>query len=127
LTKTYNNAEYHVPKNSPSIQRSCLSTICPSKSKIRNILNLMCPKCPIPSLGHFGHPPTKSHPPNFPTRNISRLRHTLKNQNAPIATIVTTQSPKWNQPNCQPTQLSRSECPGVTTYWQDQSSKECPP
>jgi hypothetical protein len=57
LSKTYNNAEYHVPKNSPSIQRSCLSTICPSKSKFRNFLNLKCPKCPSPSYeGHNGHP-----------------------------------------------------------------------
>jgi hypothetical protein len=82
LTKTYNNAEYHVPKNSPSIQRSCLSTICPSKSKIRNILNLMCPKCPTPSLGHFGHPPTKSHesrsPQMFKNMNNPRPFNSLK-------------------------------------------------
>jgi hypothetical protein len=129
LTNTSNNAEYHVPKNSPSIQRSCLSTRCPSKSKIRNILNLKCPKCPSPSYeGHNGHPLS-----NIPIlQTISPVTSVVfgtrsKNQNAPIATIVTTQSPKWNQPNCQPTQLSRSECPGVTTYWQDQSSKECPP
>jgi hypothetical protein len=30
--------------------------------KIRNILNLKCPKCPTPSLGHFGHPLTKNSP-----------------------------------------------------------------
>jgi chromatin remodeling complex protein RSC6 len=35
LTKTSNNAEYNVPKNSPSIKHSCLSTRCPLKSKIR--------------------------------------------------------------------------------------------
>ena len=73
LTNTPTNAEYNVPKNSPSIKHSCLSTRCPLKSKIRNILNLMCPKCPTPSLGHFGHPPTKSHE--------SRSPQTFKNVN----------------------------------------------
>jgi len=62
LTNTPNNGVYNVPKNSPSIQSSCLSTRCPSKSKIRNILNLRCPKCPSHSNGHFGHPLTKNSP-----------------------------------------------------------------
>ena len=57
LTNTPTNAEYYVPKNSPSIKHSCLSTRCPSKSKIRNILNLRCPKCPSHSNRQNGHSP----------------------------------------------------------------------
>jgi hypothetical protein len=62
LTKTINNAEYNVPKNSPSIKQHHPVTRCPSKSKIRNFLNLRCPKCPSHSNGHFGHPLTKNSP-----------------------------------------------------------------
>jgi hypothetical protein len=62
LTKTPNNAEYNVPKNSPSIKQHHPVTRCPSKSKIRNFLNLRCPKCPSHSNGHFGHPLTKNSP-----------------------------------------------------------------
>ncbi len=82
LTNTPANAEYNVPKNSPSIQHSCLSTRCPSKSKIRNILNLRCPKCPSPSNRHFGHPPTNSHenrsPQTFKNVNKSNPFTSLK-------------------------------------------------
>ena len=73
LTKTSNNAEYHVPKNSPSIKHSCLSTRCPSKSKIRKILNLRCPKCLSLSNVQNGHSPTNSHE--------SRSPQTFKNVN----------------------------------------------
>jgi hypothetical protein len=82
LTNTPTNAEYYVPKNSPSIKHSCLSTRCPSKSKIRNILNLRCPKCPSHSNRHFGHPPTKSHesrsPQMFKNMNNPRPFNSLK-------------------------------------------------
>ena len=66
LTNTPNNGVYNVPKNSPSIQSSCLSTRCPSKSKIRNILNLRCPKCPSPSNRKNGHSPHK-----FPRKSLT--------------------------------------------------------
>ena len=75
LTKTINNAEYSVPKNSPSIKHSCLSNRCPSKSKIRNTLNLTCPKCPSSSLGHFGHPPHKI-PRKSLTSNVHECEQT---------------------------------------------------
>ena len=82
LTKTYNNAEYNVPKNSPSIKHSCLSTRCPSKSKIRNILNLRCPKCLSLSNVQNGHPPTNSHenrsPQTFKNVNKSNPFTSLK-------------------------------------------------
>ena len=73
LTKTINNAEYNVPKNSPSIKQHHPVTRCPSKSKIRNFLNLRCPKCPSPSNRKNGHSPTNSHE--------SRSPQTFKNVN----------------------------------------------
>ena len=57
LTKTSNNAEYHVPINSPSSKHSCLSNRCPSKSIFKKNLNLRCPKCPSPSNVQNGHSP----------------------------------------------------------------------
>ena len=91
LTNTKVNAEYHVPKIFTSIKHSRLSTRCPSKSKIRNILNLMCPKCPTPSLGHFGHPPQNPILQTFPPVTSVVFGTLSKNQNAPITTILTTQ------------------------------------
>ena len=55
MTNTQENAEYYVPSNFKSIEYHQTTTKCPSKSKIRKNLNLVCPKCPSPSYEQNGH------------------------------------------------------------------------
>jgi Zn finger protein HypA/HybF involved in hydrogenase expression len=55
LTNTKENAEYYVPSNFKSIEYHQTTTKCPSKSKFRKNLNLVCPKCPSHSYEQNGH------------------------------------------------------------------------
>ena len=54
--------------------------------KIRNILNLKCPKCPTPSLGHFGHPPHKI-PRKSPTSNVQQCEQIDREQTKSLQII----------------------------------------